>query len=321
MFRSSRKKLNILLIVMTLIIALFISAPAAAAIDVSRSVSLSLSFTDRKTAIPGCRLYVWRVADMDENAVMTWSGSFAGMADRLDKDLTAEQWAALSTKVSEYVSSNSIAALDSGRTDENGRLTFGQVRETGVYFITGDSVVYGEWVYSPVPFMVTLPAVGADGLLHYDVESVVKYNMETNVTEEDSVPSDHSEVTHTDPPTSEVPHTDPSTDPSSDVTQTVTETVSVTGTDPSTETTGPSVPTTGSVPTEPGTSGTDTTIITSATVPTSGGVPDTTKPGKLPQTGTLAWMVPFSAAAGFGLIGAGIAIRGRKEDDGLDEKA
>ena len=88
------KKLPAVLLALVLFFTLSVPALAAAAIDPSRAVSLTISCRQDRTPISGAPFALYRVADVDAYAEFTLAGDFRTYPVRLD-GLDSAAWRAL----------------------------------------------------------------------------------------------------------------------------------------------------------------------------------------------------------------------------------
>ena len=118
----------------------------------------------------------WKIAEPDAEGKMQSKKPF-DIKDISDK--TPEQLAQLSKELETFVSENGIAADDTAVTDEQGKLRFEKIDSAGMYLVLGDSKTVEQDVYSPTPFIISLPYTDEYGRLIYEVEADVKYEKST----------------------------------------------------------------------------------------------------------------------------------------------
>lgn len=172
------KKLSAVLLVIVLFLTLSIPALAAAAIDTSRDVSLTISYRQDGTPISGATFALYRVADVDAYAEFTLAGDFIAYPVRLD-GLDSAAWRALAETLAAYVQRDRLTPLDSGATGKNGELTFptdGNRLLPGLYLVTGQPFSDGSNVYTAEPLLVCLPNLdGKTDIWQYDVSVSPKH--------------------------------------------------------------------------------------------------------------------------------------------------
>ena len=128
-------------------------------------------------------------------------------------DKTPEQLAQLSKELETFVSENGIAADDTAVTDEQGKLRFEKIDSAGMYLVLGDSKTVEQDVYSPTPFIISLPYTDEYGRLIYEVEADVKY-------EKSTVPPTEPTTEPSTEPTTAVTTVPPTTPPGNNIPQT-----------------------------------------------------------------------------------------------------
>ena len=153
------KKLPAVLLALVLFFTLSVPALAAAAIDPSRAVSLTISCRQDGMPISGAPFALYRVADIDAYAEFTLAGNFRTYPVRLD-GLDSAAWRALAETLAAYAQRDRLTPLDSGMTGKNGELTFptaGKQLLPGLYLVTSQPFSDGSSVYTAEPFLVCLP--------------------------------------------------------------------------------------------------------------------------------------------------------------------
>lgn len=153
------KKLSTAFFVLVLFLTLSAPAMAAAAIDTTHHVSLTISYQQDGKPIPGVPFALYRVADVNAYAEFTLSGDFKNYPVRLD-GLDSAAWRALAETLAAYVQRDRLTPLDSGVTDRNGELTFltnGKTLLPGLYLVIGQTFSDGSFVYTTEPFLICLP--------------------------------------------------------------------------------------------------------------------------------------------------------------------
>ena len=96
------KKLSTAFFVLVLFLTLSAPAMAAAAIDTTHPVSLTISYQQDRKPIPGVPFALYRVADVNAYAEFTLSGDFKNYPVRLD-GLDSAAWRALAETLAAYV--------------------------------------------------------------------------------------------------------------------------------------------------------------------------------------------------------------------------
>lgn len=185
-----KKTVSIILSVFVLALAV-LPCVSADAVEGEKTPSLSLRFIAEGIPMDNVSFSAWKIAEPDAEGKMQSKKPF-DIKDISDK--TPEQLAQLSKELETFVSENGIAADDTAVTDEQGKLRFEKIDSAGMYLVLGDSKTVEQDVYSPTPFIISLPYTDEYGRLIYEVEADVKYEKST------------------------VPPTEPSTEPTTAVT-------------------------------------------------------------------------------------------------------
>lgn len=174
------KRITTAIIVMLLMVLLVpVQASAIDRIDLNRSVSLTLKTADTgvrggtDTGAAGMTFDIYRVADTDDQAHFTLTGSFATYKVKVN-GLDSQGWADLAQTLSGYVARDGIAASAEGKLDSAGMITFSSL-EAGLYLVDSSTYNNGEYIYSTSPFMISLPDREENSeSWDYDVTSVLK---------------------------------------------------------------------------------------------------------------------------------------------------
>lgn len=134
--------------------------------DPDQAVSLTLT---HKIPFP---LRIYYAATLEEDDSLTLTDSFEGC----EVDLTSEDYATIANTLSNYIT-------DDIKPDYTGRITDGSLKlsdlKQGLYVVEGDKVVRDDYIYSVVPFVVSLPN-NIDDKWTYDITVEVKYEKITN---------------------------------------------------------------------------------------------------------------------------------------------
>lgn len=149
----------VLLTLFTLLALMPIPALAAGSIDLTRDVSLTLSYRDGETPLTGMELSLYLVATVDECGELTAAQPFTQFNVNIrGKDDAA--WQALASTLEGYVRRDGLTPADCGQTDSAGKLRFptGQTPLTpGLYLVLGQRLTQNGRRYDPIPFFALLP--------------------------------------------------------------------------------------------------------------------------------------------------------------------
>lgn len=163
--------MSIAMLVMAFLLLLAAGA-GAESIDVSREAELSVSYAVEGKPIADVAFSLYRVADVDAGGSFSLAGQFSGVPVSLS-GLNSEGMRNLAQTLSGYVAVNGYSPDATGKTDSQGRLRFGRV-PTGLYLVTGETVVRGGIFYNPGATMVCLPTLEDDGDYNYVVTMKAK---------------------------------------------------------------------------------------------------------------------------------------------------
>lgn len=165
------RMLGSLLVCLLLAALLPTAATARGLIDTGKPVSLAIQYPCQ-----GITFRLYRVAEVSAYGEYTLTGDFK------DDPVTLKQpdqagWRALAATLDGYAARDQRKPLAALETDANGRLTFSGL-EAGMYLVSGQKHTTGGYVYTPVPFLVSLPGLDGEDNWIYDATTGPKYNRE-----------------------------------------------------------------------------------------------------------------------------------------------
>lgn len=172
--------------IMSLMIVLLLhssqtTALARQAIDPAREASLTICFNSGSGGLGEVEFRLYRVADISEAAHFTLTGDFAEYPVAVN-NLDSSGWRALAQTLNGYVSRDSIEPLQSAVTGNDGKVIFDPL-PAGLYLAIGSRCRDGNAVYTPEPFLVSLPNLDEEtDEWIYDAAIVCKYDKDTDDT-------------------------------------------------------------------------------------------------------------------------------------------
>ena len=166
-----RKLLVSLLACLLLAAALPAPASARGIIDTGREVSLTIQYPCRDITFR-----IFRIADVSAYGEYSLTGDFR------DDPVTLKQpdqagWRALAETLDAYAARDQRQPLASGKTNGDGQMTFSGL-ETGMYLVTWQKHTTDGYVYTPEPFLISLPGLDAEDNWIYHVTARPKYDRE-----------------------------------------------------------------------------------------------------------------------------------------------
>lgn len=146
---------------------------AAGQIDINQDVSFTVIYRDGETALTGARFDVYKVADIDANAVMYVTEEFRPFSVDL-RGLDQEEWQQLAMRLKGEAQLK-LKPLASAETDKNGDAHF--TLKPGLYLVIGNTVSTDEdTTYVCDPFMAFLPGQDEESReWTYNVEAKPKH--------------------------------------------------------------------------------------------------------------------------------------------------
>lgn len=191
MMISLLKKLSApVLVLILLFTSLPFSVCALEDIDHTAEVYLTVQFLEDTGVengppkpIANAPFDLYYVAKVNAYGSYSLDGDFAEYPVQLN-GLSADGWRILTNTLLNYVSADDLKPLDTGKTNETGKLTFPNNAETlspGLYLVDTKEMVGTDYTYLAEPFLVCLPGVNAEQTQwQYHVDVRVKYSKYPN---------------------------------------------------------------------------------------------------------------------------------------------
>lgn len=162
---------------------MFLTAPLTAFADKiadgGKNSSITICAQWDETALKGVNFDLYLVAAAGENGVKTAAEGFEKFEIYFNSDLSYLQ--KLAVTLEGHSVKEGIAAIDGGKTDENGKLVFpnnGDEIQPGIYLVTSHTHIQGNYVYTAEPFIVHLPSLDESGKPDYNVTAYPKFSRE-----------------------------------------------------------------------------------------------------------------------------------------------
>ncbi len=196
-----------LLAVCLLLPMLAFPAGAYERVDVSREVSLSLTYTDadRERPVSGMEVSLYKVYAMTDAVRFTPTDSFSGAYggefhfDLYDGYWLAEgstqlNWPGMAATLESLLRRDLADGREdlpqpvlSGETDEEGTVAFQGSAESpllpGLYLVMGEPVESGRYTYTPQTFLVALPHLSAEDTWEYTLSARGKMDTDYDAPE------------------------------------------------------------------------------------------------------------------------------------------
>lgn len=147
----------------------------AAKLEEVEETSLTLSYTVGEDSAPmgEVEFRIYRVAEITGALTFRLLPPFDGYSLTETAD-----WLARASTLAGLVARDRVPPTGSARTDGEGRVCF-QELEKGLYLILGDSKTVEGYLYTPTPFLLSLPYTDDGRNWTADVETYVKYGRRT----------------------------------------------------------------------------------------------------------------------------------------------
>ena len=144
-------------------------------IDGSRTSSLSVAYQYDTVMLSNVDVSLYYLASVDESGVFQFTDDYLDVAfdttNISSSDLTLQ-----AETIENYISSHQLQASSLLKTNQNGVTNFSNL-VPGLYLVTVDSKVVGDYRYDASPTIVSIPVL-EDGVYQYDVQMNVKTERE-----------------------------------------------------------------------------------------------------------------------------------------------
>lgn len=151
------------------------AAYADESIDTAKKASLTVYFGQGGKGFSEVEFAVYKVADVSASGEYALAGDFQNYPVEW-KGLDSSGWRALAQTLDAYVARDELPAWTRARTGQDGTFCITECA-VGLYLVTGEPYVSGDTVYTPEPMLVALPGL-AQGVWNYDVEVSCKFDQE-----------------------------------------------------------------------------------------------------------------------------------------------
>ena len=176
---ATKKYLCVLLCLMFAIPFFAVNASAA-----EQTSKLTLVYNSNDVYFEDLQIFAYRVADIGADGAYTLCGDFADYPVNVKVVKNQEEWRAIATTLSGYISADKVEHTAVATTDTNGEAVFSDL-EMGLYLISGVNTEYNDLVYAFETFFMTLPRPDENGAPQYEVTAIPKYS--TYVPEPDDI--------------------------------------------------------------------------------------------------------------------------------------
>ena len=144
-------------------------------IDGSRTSSLSVTYQYDTVMLSNVDVSLYYLASVDESEVFQFTDDYLDVAfdttNISSSDLTLQ-----AETIENYISSHQLQASSLLKTNQNGVTNFSNL-VPGLYMVTVDSKVVGDYRYDASPTIVSIPIL-EDGTYQYDVQMNIKTERE-----------------------------------------------------------------------------------------------------------------------------------------------
>lgn len=144
-------------------------------IDGSRTSSLSVTYQYDTVMFSNVDVSLYYLASVDESGVFQFTDDYLDVAfdttNISSSDLTLQ-----AETIENYISSHQLQASSLLKTNQNGVTNFSNL-VPGLYLVTVDSKVVGDYRYDASPTIVSIPIL-EDGTYQYDVQMNIKTERE-----------------------------------------------------------------------------------------------------------------------------------------------
>lgn len=165
---------GILCMAVLMIMPLQLPSAVSAAESSNRKGSLSIFFHHEDRAISDAVFSIYRIANIKQDGSYALTGKYADYSVSLE-NLDVEGMNTLASTLWAYTARDSVTPDAQGKTNEYGGLKFSNLSR-GLYLVIGDVFKEGNVIYTPQPFLVSIPSENKIGQSEYDITAEPKYD-------------------------------------------------------------------------------------------------------------------------------------------------
>lgn len=173
-----KKAYKRILILVALMTGLMMSFPmgvfAAEPLKEDMTSKLTLNYQNSGSGVSGAQFDIYKVADRTDYSKFKVVEPFSEYPVNYNfSEMDAEGWASLAKTLEGQVLQNNVTAMESGKTDADGKLSFSSDLKPGLYLVVGHKITISKKIYEPSSFIIALPEQ-KDGKWNRNVTADVK---------------------------------------------------------------------------------------------------------------------------------------------------
>ena len=171
-------KLLTVFLVLLMVISLPSAVSAVGEIDIHKKTSIEILAAADDAALNGAEFEIYLVASIGADGTKTAAHGFEYYEYYVENNNMADIRKMAGT-IESHAVQNGVEPFDKGKTDSNGLLTFpvnALEMLPGLYLVTNNNHIQGDYIYSAEPFVVIVPGMDDDGQWNYDVVSYPKFS-------------------------------------------------------------------------------------------------------------------------------------------------
>ena len=140
--------------------------------------TLDVTYSSGAAVFAGQEIRLWHIADITENAQYTPAGSFRTHPIAVTGTSSQSEWDEMTITLNAYILADGIAPDRTGRTDANGRVSFGNLT-AGLYLVSSVRTEQDGTYYVFESFLAAVPGVDDGGKWVYSVSAKPKMSEHT----------------------------------------------------------------------------------------------------------------------------------------------
>lgn len=154
------------MIIMCLTIVICLCQPAYASAAEKGSITISYPCTNTK-------INLYYVAYPSKKVGFKMKSRFAKYPIKLNNH-TRSEWAGQAQALAVYIERDHLNANRTKTTDANGKAQFTNLRK-GIYLVVGETKKENGYIYTSMPYFISVPGPSVNGKAQYNVTSTAKY--------------------------------------------------------------------------------------------------------------------------------------------------
>lgn len=146
---------------------------AKTTIDTERNCTLTLTFSCEGAVFHDLPVRLYQIATVSKDFQYTPCDAYSPYNLSLNGIESSDEWDAIRTTLEARIVSDEISADFNGNTDENGKITFDNLKP-GLYLVASDTIIREDYTCVFKSSLISLPHIDSQGNLLYEISASPK---------------------------------------------------------------------------------------------------------------------------------------------------